>query len=90
MRIEFRGGYLLRSDTNNWIVAQTLQFASGKRAGESYESLIGFYPTLPAALTGLLDHKLRQSDAASLQELKTLIGDFRVEVAEQLSTEVVA
>lgn len=89
-RIQLSDGFLVRSDANGWIAARIQTFKTGKRAGEKYETVIGFYPSLSAALSGLCEAKIRGSDADSLQAVKTLINDFREEVTMQLSTKVEA
>ena len=69
MNIQITKRWLLTSDNDNFIVNECSTIKSGDNRGKPFVKAVGYYTTLPAAITGLLNHKLRQSPAESLESL---------------------
>ena len=82
------GKHVLTSDANNWTIAEPRVVQSGERAGAVVDYPIGYYPTLPSALSALLELRLRDSEATTLRELAAEVAAFRREVREAFAPEV--
>ena len=80
--LTFAHGLKLSSYENGWTISETRVYASGKRQGESYDYALGYHGTLPSALNGLLEHRLRRADAKSLARLADEVQAFRREVQD--------
>lgn len=85
-KIEFDDGYVLTSDAHNWTISKKKVFQSGKRAGETRLDPIGHHSVLGSALRALLEAKLKESDATSLDGLHKEISSFKKEVESMLGS----
>lgn len=75
------GRYVLSADANNWMIQQEFKNDDGP-----YYQPVKFYPTLTSAITGMLELRLRTSDAKTLEDLRSEIASFKLEVEQQLGT----
>jgi hypothetical protein len=70
-RIEL-GGYAVESYSHGWEVY--------RRSDTSRKREPGYYSTLSAALAGVLERRLRDSTAATVQELRAELAATRAEL----------
>lgn len=87
VNIEFEDGFYLKSDDANWIVGRLKTYQSGKHKGEQYSDTPRYYNTLTGALQALLNFRLLDSDAMSLNMLQANLRRFRDEIQLALTTE---
>lgn len=83
MRLEF-GKYYIENDGLNWTIFEPRVTKEGTNIGTEYRHPHGYYTRLGGALNGLLNLKLHESEATTVQELQ---NDLRSAVEE--ITEVV-
>jgi hypothetical protein len=75
--------YILTSDKLQWTIEEKVK-SKNRKTGEVKETIkaIKFYPTLDAALRGVLEMKLRNSTATSLQELRKELITIKKELTD--------
>ena len=83
-RIKLSSGLVLRAYEHGWIVSEERTYATGARAGESYDIDLGYFSSLRSALEGLMEHTLRRSDSDACTKLTDAIRAFREEVSDLL------
>ena len=66
MEIKLTPSLTLTSDSKNFILSREVV---NKKSGKIEPRPIGFYSTLPLAVSGFLKHKMLESNATSLTEL---------------------
>jgi len=77
MRIEI-DGYLLESDEHGYITSKIyIKGESSKFCGEKHYKHKRFYGTLAGAVKGLIDCKIKLSNATTLKELVVEINSHR-------------
>ena len=69
MHIEIGGKYLLTADQYQFIVHEKKTVKEGRNAGSEYLALVGYYPRLSEAITGLIYLDVQLSDIQSLQAM---------------------
>lgn len=84
MYLDF-GKYYIENDGLNWTIFERKVYQEGDHVGEEYGVPKGYYPRLSAALEGLLNCKLQDSEATSIGEV---IAEIRA--ALNIITEVVS
>jgi len=79
--IDFRG-WRLESDSSGWACGKprTRHTKAGQLEIFLYQP--SYYPTLEAALQGLLKREIRESDASSVQEILALIKQVQADIKE--------
>lgn len=82
--IRLSGGFILRADSMQWVVAKEKTRQSGDKAGEVYEETMGYFSSLPAALNKVLEFRLREAEVSELGEIRELILSFRKEMGDLL------
>lgn len=87
-KLKFKGDFIVRSDGLQWIVAKEKIRQKGDQEGVPYEEGMGYYPSLSSALNRVLEFQLRESDAKSVEELRSVVEDFRKEVGGIFTVEV--
>lgn len=69
-RIPLGKGYVLSSDSQQFILKRVYEAKEGKGKGEPVERAIGYYLTLEDAFKGLVQHRvLSETEATSMDEL---------------------
>lgn len=68
MEIEI-GKYVITSDPLCIILNEKKKVKSGENEGKEYISPVGYYHTVEDCMEGLLQHKIRESQATSIREL---------------------
>ena len=82
MKIEI-GGYVITSDSLCVTLNEKKIAQEGKAKGEEYLSAIGYYNTVESCMEGLLQHKIKKSDATSIKELVDEIKEISKFIREQ-------
>ncbi len=83
MKIEF-GKYVVTSDPHNLILSEKRIAKKGKNKGDEYEHGLGYYGTLEALAAGLLELRIKRSDADSLNQLVLDVQQAKREIAETI------
>ena len=73
MDIKITDHIYLRSDQYCCWIVRISTIEEGKNAGKEVEKIIGYYRTPVDALTELLSHRIRESEAIDLKEIISLI-----------------
>ena len=79
------GKYVITSDSLCIILNEKKKIQKGENEGKEYLSAVGYYNTVESCMEGLLQHKIKKSDATSIKELldeikeisKFIRGEFR-------------
>lgn len=74
MQIDIGEKYVLTADQFQYIVQERKTVKEGKNAGSEYLSLVGYYPKLSQAITGLIHLDVQLSDVQSLQAMEQHIN----------------
>lgn len=74
MQINIGEKYVLTADQYQYIVQEKKTVKEGKNAGGQYLSLVGYYPKLSQAITGLIHLDVQLSDVQSLQAMEQHIS----------------
>lgn len=74
MQIDIGEKYVLTADQYQYIVQEKKMVKEGKNAGSEYLSLVGYYPKLSQAITGLIHLDVQLSDVQSLQAMEQHIN----------------
>ncbi|MDY0929081.1 DUF5405 family protein [Enterobacter sp. CFBP8995] len=74
MQIDIGDNYVLTADQYQYIVQEKKIVKEGKNAGSEYLSLVGYYPKLSQAITGLIHLDVQLSDVQSLQAMEQHIN----------------
>jgi len=79
MRIHIEDDLWITSDDRNYMIAKRAMYKN-KEDGEEREQFnaIGYYSSLNSLIKGLLERKLRQSNATTLQELLKSVEGIKV------------
>lgn len=80
MRIHITDKYVITTDPNNYILNEAGLIKSGKKAGQEKLEAVGFYPTLSELVAGLINRKLRNSQARSISGLERACTDLCGEI----------
>ena len=73
MNIKITDHIYLRSDQYCCWIVRISTIEEGKNAGKEVEKIIGYYRTPVDALTELLSHRIRESEATDLKEIISLV-----------------
>lgn len=73
MKIVIADKYLLTADQYQYIVKEKKIVKDGKNAGEEYLSLVGYFPKLSQAISGLINLDVQMSEVTSLKEMQNHI-----------------
>ena len=79
------GKYVISSDSLCFTLNEEKKVKEGKNKGDEYLHPIGYYSTVESCMEGLLQYKIKKSDATSIKELvdeikeisKFIRGQFR-------------
>lgn len=71
MEIRIDKDWVITSDTFQFILNRRKTVKSGKEVGKEWLDAIGYYPTIPQLVSGLIHQGIRDSDATTLAELAT-------------------
>lgn len=71
MEIRIDKNWVITSDTFQFILNRRKTVKTGKDVGKEWLDAIGYYPTLPQLVSGLIHQGIRDSDATTLAELAT-------------------
>lgn len=74
MQIDIGDKYVLTADQYQFIVQEKKTVKEGKNAGSEYLSLVGYYPKLSQAITGLIHLDVQLSDVQTLQAMEQHIN----------------
>ncbi|QKJ57614.1 DUF5405 family protein [Serratia fonticola] len=69
MEIRIDKDWVITSDTFQFILNRRKTVKSGKEVGKEWLDAIGYYPTIPQLISGLIHQGIRDSDATTLVEL---------------------
>lgn len=78
-RIALGGGWVLKSDATSWGIVREV---FNRKKGTTYDDPLGYYSTLEGAFQGLVEMRLRFSDADSLAELRAELERVKLEISE--------
>ncbi len=87
MKITISDKYLLTADQYQYIVQEKKTVKEGKNAGSEYLSLVGYYPKLSQAISGLINLDVKLSEIESLKEMQCHIEKIAAQ-CEAAFTEV--
>jgi hypothetical protein len=73
MNIKITDHLYLRSDQYCCWIVRTSTVKTGKSVGKEVEQIIGYYRSPVDALTELLSHRIRTSEATDLKEIISLV-----------------
>lgn len=82
MKIIIADKYLLTADQYQYIVKEKKVVKDGKNAGEEYLSLVGYFPKLSQAISGLINLDVQMSDVDSLKEMQEHIENISAKCEE--------
>lgn len=76
MKIDLDSKYSIKTDENNFVLIETkIKGNESKKAGEVYESTVGYYGTLEQCLKGYVKNYLRKNeDISNIKELISSIN----------------
>lgn len=80
MRIQLDREYILKGDEHEVALVQVRRAASGKRAGEIVESVVGHYRDVPQALEAFATRKARMSDVTTIRGYIDTLRQIREEI----------
>ncbi|ERK16787.1 hypothetical protein L580_0366 [Serratia fonticola AU-P3(3)] len=69
MKIRIDKNWVITSDTFQFILNRRKTVKTGKEVGKEWLDAIGYYPTIPQLVSGLIHQGIRDSDATTLAEL---------------------
>ncbi|WP_025121238.1 MULTISPECIES: DUF5405 family protein [unclassified Serratia (in: enterobacteria)] len=69
MEIRIDKNWVITSDTFQFILNRRKTVKSGKDVGKEWLDAIGYYPTIPQLVSGLIHQGIRDSDVANFAEL---------------------
>ncbi|QKJ88076.1 hypothetical protein PMPD1_3146 [Paramixta manurensis] len=70
MQINIGDKYVLTADQYQYVIQEKKTIKEGKNAGGEYLSLVGYFPKLSQAISGLIHLDIRLSDVQSLQAMQ--------------------
>ncbi|QKJ59383.1 DUF5405 family protein [Serratia fonticola] len=71
MKIRIDKDWVITSDTFQFILNRRKTVKTGKEVGKEWLDAIGYYPTIPQLVSGLINQGIRDSNATTLAELAT-------------------
>lgn len=77
-------GWRITSDAEGWALGKPKTRLNKKKEHEIYLAQPTYYASLAAALQGLLQRELRESDAATVQEVLALIRQVEAEIMQAM------
>lgn len=77
-------GWRITSDAEGWALGKPKTRLNKKKEHEIYLAQPTYYASLEGALKALLQRELRESDAASAQEVLALIRQVQAEIQEMM------
>lgn len=80
MKLQINEDYRITTDEKNVMLEQRKVYQEGKNKGQEYYNTIGYYGTLEGAFNGMLNHRIRTSDASSYKELIKLVAEVREDI----------
>nr|WP_178380932.1 DUF5405 family protein [Serratia fonticola] len=69
LRIAIGRDWVITSDTFQFILNRKKTVKTGKDAGKEWLDAIGYYPTIPQLVSGLIHQNIRDSDVTNFAEL---------------------
>lgn len=69
LRIAIGGEWVITSDTYQFILNRKKTVKTGKEVGKEWLDAIGYYPTIPQLVSGLIHQNIRDSDVTNFVEL---------------------
>ncbi|MEI9738164.1 DUF5405 family protein [Enterobacter kobei] len=69
IRIEINNQYVITSDRYQFILQEKKTATSGKNEGKEWLDVVGYYPTIPKLVSGLILHDILTGEASSFAEL---------------------
>lgn len=84
MRIDLDSVYSIKSDENNFILVENrVKGKDSVNVGELYEVSIGYYGSLPAALSGYIKNYLRKNeDISNIEELIEAVNELHTTISK--------
>ena len=76
------GNYKIHSDGRCVTLSEIKTTETGNKVGSEYDKEIGYFPNLSQACDRLLEEKISMSSATDIQELRTDIERYRIEILE--------
>lgn len=73
IHIEINNQYVITSDRYQFILQEKKTATSGKNEGKEWLDVVGYYPTIPKLISGLVLHDLLTSDLAGFSALEVRI-----------------
>ncbi|MHA0895226.1 DUF5405 family protein [Enterobacter ludwigii] len=73
IRIEINNQYVITSDRYQFILQEKKTATSGKNEGKEWLDAVGYYPTIPKLISGLVLHDLFSSDLTGFSALEARI-----------------
>lgn len=73
IHIEINNQYVITSDRYQFILQEKKTATSGKNEGKEWLDVVGYYPTIPKLISGLVLHDLLTSDLTGFSALETRI-----------------
>lgn len=83
--LDFRS-WRITSDSEGWTLGHPKIRMNKKKQQEIYLASPSYYATLQAALQGLLERELKESDAATAAEILSLLKQLKMEIKELVAT----
>jgi hypothetical protein len=74
IRIEINNQYVITSDRYQFILQEKKTATSGKNEGKEWLDVVGYYPTIPKLISGLVLHDLLTSDLIGFSALKARLN----------------
>lgn len=73
IRIEINNQYVITSDRYQFILQEKKTATSGRNEGKEWLDVVGYYPTIPKLISGLVLHDLLTSDLTGFSALDARI-----------------
>lgn len=87
MNIKITEHIYLRSDQYCCWIVRVSKVKKGRSVGKDVEQIIGYYRTPVDALTELLSHRIRESEAIDLKEIISLVSEHN-DLIRELITDI--
>lgn len=86
MELIFEKYRIAKADDMNLVIEKKVIIGKGKNEGSEKWASEGYYGSLSAALSALLNKKLMESDVATINSMKERIEDIRLEILEKIDS----
>ena len=82
MKVPLVGKYVMTSDPHNFILNESSMVKSGKNKGKEHLKAVGFYPTIPQLVEGMISKKMMTASKARtlnglVREHSGLVADIK-------------